>query len=237
MAKVHIEDGWLDIRVSWLERLLLSEKPRRLRLSSVESVNPHPPLLDMLLYWTDQRGVWLAGATTHEGYLVPSTRNPHSTLAIQVEGQPLWYVELDDQEPCDVAAQIERELGTRPENTAPVVEPPLLLAQVGDLGGRAVVSERQRIERELDEEEDDVRLRDPRHQREREASPRHFRLHDDRDLSRLGKWLLAGGSFAMLGGTTIVAAGLLSGLVIVGAGLASAVIGGLTLGLVAHHQG
>ena len=257
MAKVLIEDGWLEVRVSWLERMLLSEKPRKLRLSSVESVDPHPPLLDMLLHWTDQRGVWLAGATTHEGYLVPSTRNPYSTLAIQVVGQRPWYVELDDQEPIEVAAQIEREIGPCVKSSAnaeATLRTPLVVSSseavstgsAQDLQASSYVAATAPpdprlaaakpgagIPRDV-EGADDVRLRETRD--DDEVPPRGFRIRGDRDLSRLSVWLLAAGAFGMVAGTTIVAAGMLSGLLAVGAGLACAVIGALARGLMAHQS-
>jgi len=176
----------------------------------VQWVNPHPELLDMLLHWTDLRGVWLAGATTHEGYLVPSMRNPCSTLAIQVEGQRCWYVELDDQEPVEVAAQIER--------------------------ARSAVA-RAQAAIEAQPASTPPRAPGPEDWNKGAAQRHHMRLSEDRDLSRVGGWLVAAGVFGMLTGTLIAAAGLLPGLLAVGVGLACALIGGLTLGLVAHHQG
>ncbi|MFT3923417.1 MAG: hypothetical protein QM778_12855 [Myxococcales bacterium] len=247
MAKVRIEDGWLDVRVSWLERVLLSEKARHVPLSSVESVNPHPALLDMLLYWTDQRGVWLGGATKYEGYLVPSTRNPNNTMSIQVAGEQPWYVELDDQEPVAVAAEIERCLGPRVRAPTPSQATRVLQAHARRTQGVVVATAQSELEDD-DWDEELPMSRQESSRRDSGASPLEtqgepspsrlrLRLHEDRDVSRLGGWLLATGAFGVLAGTTIVAAGHLPGLLAVGAGLACAIMGGLALALVAHHQG
>jgi hypothetical protein len=64
-----------------------------------------------------------------------------------------------------------------------------------------------------------------------------LRLDDDRDLARLGAWLLALGSFAVITGGVIVAAGAVPGLLAVGAGIVCGVFGGVALAVVAHHQG
>jgi hypothetical protein len=255
MARVDIEDGWLTVRVTWLERWLFSEKPRRCPLSIVQSVNPHPELLDMLLYWTDQRGVWLYGATTHEGYLVPSTRNPYATLAIQVVGERTWYVELDDQEPTEVAAEIDRAIeatgrGAESRGAEVVAIAPARAASSERTQERAQsVGERQGAS----SSHDLVTTREivARHslvspisrqtafaEDEPEPEPTaNVRENRDRELWRIGGWLVGAGAVGMLAGTFITAAGALPGLMIVGAGLACAVIGGLTLGLVAHHHG
>jgi hypothetical protein len=62
-------------------------------------------------------------------------------------------------------------------------------------------------------------------------------LDDDRDLARLGGWLLALGSFAVITGGVIVAAGAVPGLLAVGVGVVCGVFGGVALAVVAHHQG
>jgi hypothetical protein len=259
MAKVDIEDGWLTVRVTWLERWLLSEKPRRCPLSIVQSVNPHPALLDMLLYWTDQRGVWLYGATTHEGYLVPSTRNPYATLAIQIFGERPWYVELDDQEPVEVAAEIERAIEATGRRAAPrsaeVVD--LAFARVAHQRaaspngsqpeGHSVIERREAVsavhdlamlqQRAAPESAAAPVPREAASMAEKPEWTGSLRTSRDRDLWRIGGWLIGAGAAGVLAGAFIAAAGASPGLMIVGAGLACAVIGGLTLGLVAHHHG
>jgi|GEM_PF-6491015 len=221
MAKVLVEDGWLEVRVSWLERALLSEKARRVPLSSVESVDARPALLDMLLYWTDQRGVWLGGATSYGGYLVPSTRNPNHTIAIQVTGQRLWFVELDeDQGRDEIAARITCSLSNQ-ARTAPRAEaqPP---RQVTAIPVPRVQHE------EIDPADDETAP---------QVAQRQLRLTGvpDLSLSRLGSWLVALGVLGVLAGTTAVTAGMVPGLLAVGAGLACAIIGGLALAATAHH--
>jgi hypothetical protein len=59
---------------------------------------------------------------------------------------------------------------------------------------------------------------------------------DDRDLARLGGWLVALGSLGVLSGTTIVAAGAVPGLLAVGAGIACGVLGGVALAVVSNQQ-
>jgi hypothetical protein len=62
------------------------------------------------------------------------------------------------------------------------------------------------------------------------------KLENDRDLARLGGWLVALGSLGVLTGGTIVAAGLVPGLLAVGAGIALGLLGGVALAVVARHQ-
>jgi hypothetical protein len=279
MAKIHIQNGWLDVRVSLLERVLLREKPARVPLAKIRSVDPHPPLLDLLLRWTDQSGVWLAGATPYEGYLVPASRNPNSTLGIQVEGQDLLYVELDDDEDTErMAARIKAACAAlHPSPTAMIEVPVVQRGSVPEARVPAHPSEaarhktvqpeespaarrvslaqpapaantRVRFQREDPNEdpEDDVRLRDPLMQGSLPPPPPAFdgeprrqlayRLDPERDLTRVGGWLVTLGGLGVLAGTTIVAAGLSPGLLAVGAGLACAVIGGLALARVAQYH-
>jgi hypothetical protein len=103
-----------------------------------------------------------------------------------------------------------------------------------------------------DEDDEDVRLRDPLMQGSLPPPPRlprlvrsetpapaprgAARLKSDRDLARLGGWLVAVGSLSVLTGTTVVAAGLVPGLLAVGAGIACGVLGGVALAVVANHQ-
>jgi hypothetical protein len=252
MAKVRVEDGCVDIQVSLLERVMLAERSRRVPLSSIRAVNPHPPLLDMKMHWAGQGGVWLCGVSAYDGHLIPSARNPAHTLAIEVADSDDRYlfVELDDEAPENVAERIEHalsggrsSLSQRPSTMRP---PAPLFAQ----NTQEPSSARGRGAWEDDEEdwedEEDVRLRDPLMQGSLPPPPspssshqsvKPLRLDSDRDLARLGGWLVALGSFCVLTGTTIVAAGLLPGLIAVGAGIACGVIGGLALALVAHHQG
>jgi len=243
MARIHIENGWLDVRVSLLERVLLREKPHRVPLSKVKSVNPHPALLDMLLRWTDQSGVWLAGATPYEGYLVPASRNPSNTLAIQIEGQDFLYVELDDEDTETMAARIE--CARRELDVCDAAREQTIAARVSTREQAIAAPSPPAREPEADDpEEDSVHLRDPLMQGSLAPPPprlgplkREYHLDNDRDLTRLGGWLVVLGGFGVLTGATIVAAGLLPGLLAVGAGLACGAIGGLALALVAHHQG
>ena len=64
-----------------------------------------------------------------------------------------------------------------------------------------------------------------------------MRLDDDRDLRRIGGWLVGLGSLGLLTGGIMLASGALPGLLAVGAGVGSALLGGVALAVVAHHQG
>jgi hypothetical protein len=196
MAKVLIEDGWLEVRVGLLERLLLSERPRKVPLSRICSVNPRPELVDMLLHWTSQSGVWLSGATPYEGYLVPSARNPAATLAIEIAGEGNVFIELDDEEPVVVARRIEHLRQSIP---------PELRALASDEGAALATRSRRSAEK-------------------------------NRKLSKLGGWLVAGGVLGLAAGAVSAIAGVLPGLLAVGAGLVCALMGALTLRLVAHQH-
>lgn len=251
MAKVVIGDDCIDIRVSFLERMTLAQRSRRLPLSRVRGVNAHPALLDLMVHWADQGSVWLGGVSSYEGHMIPSTRNPKSTLAIEVEDEPRIFVEIDDEATEQVAARISRAIGSEapPAPSAPASIPPA--AEGMRLSNLALEIARAQALDDEGEGEDDERLarqrRDPLGQggygslpppamRMSEPAP-PIRLDDDRDLARLGGWLLALGSFAVITGGVIVAAGAVPGLLAVGAGIVCGVFGGVALAVVAHHQG
>ena len=251
MAKVVIGDDCIDIRVTLLERMTLSERSRKLPLSRVRGVNPHPPLLDLMVHWADQGSVWLGGVSSYEGHMIPSTRNPKSTLAIEVEDEPQIFVEIDDEGTEQVAARISRAIGSEPPppKPAPTILPPSA-ARTGlsDLALQIARAQALDEDNELEEDERAARQRrDPLGQGGygslpppslHESEPAHpIRLDDDRDLARLGGWLLALGSFAVITGGVIVAAGAVPGLLAVGAGIVCGVFGGVALAVVAHHQG
>lgn len=92
--------------------------------------------------------------------------------------------------------------------------------------------------------EDDVQLRDPLMQgslppppmRMSEPAP-EMKLDDDKDLTRMGGWLVGLGSLGLLTGGVMLAGGALPGLLAVGAGVTCALLGGVALAVVAHHQG
>jgi hypothetical protein len=274
MAKVLVEGDSVDIRVSLLERVVLAEKSRKLPLARIRHVDPHPPLLDMMLHWSDQTGSWLCGVSSYDGHMVPSARHPGSTLAIDLDGDPLEriYIELDDESPCDVAARIERALlaGTPANDTSLALldaqlEQPLRTSEIevvvqpraralesnaaalrprDDL--HASVVERQAalfeaLDIELDDEE--IRHRDPLMQgslppgpplRSEPAPEPHPAA--ERDLSRVGGWLVGFGSLGLLGGGVMLASGAAPGVFAVGAGVAAALLGGVALAVVARHQ-
>lgn len=245
MAKVVVDDDCIDIRVSMLERMVLSERSRKVPLSRVRSVNPHPPLLDLMVHWADQGSVWLGGVSAYEGHMIPSTRNPKSTLSIDVEDEPRVFVEIDGESTDLVAERISRAIGSQPP-PAPSSTGPASEARISDLALEIARVQRMEEEDEDDELMLDRQRRDPLGQAVRSIPPPEdrasipaapIRLDDDRDLARLGGWLLALGSFGVITGAVIVAAGAVPGLLAVGAGVICGVFGGVALAVVAHHQG
>ena len=114
MAKILVKQGWVEVRVSWLERALLGEKPQKLALDQIKSVDPHPRLPDMMLHWLARQELWMSGVSAYEGQLIPTTRNPSRTLAIGLtndEGR--IFVELDDESTEAAAQRIKQALSAR----------------------------------------------------------------------------------------------------------------------------
>jgi hypothetical protein len=260
MAKVVLDDDNVAIQVSWVERLMLAEKSRKVPLETIRNVDPHPPLVDMMVHWADQSAVWLGGVSAYDGHLIPSTRNPNHTLAIEGEGGERIFVEVDDEEPGHLAARIQcavrRKSGLPPPPDDSIAEEAQRPSQARIELAKMVQEAQARDMAEDEDEDDDVRLRDPLMQGSLPPPPRMPRIaksevpppgetltprasgrfKSDRDLARLGGWLVALGSLGVLTGTTIVAAGLVPGLLAVGAGIACGVLGGVALAVVANHR-
>jgi hypothetical protein len=232
MAKVTIDGDSVCIRVGLLERVVLAERARRLPLARIRGVDPRPPLADMMVHWSDQSGVWLCGVSAYDGHMVPSARNPANTLAIDVEGEEpsRIYIEVDDESPQQAAERISHAMQGTGEHTE---VPMATLTSSHNRGADFDV-----------DVDDDVQLRDPLMQGSlppppqlaREPAP-EIKLDDDRDLAKLGGWLVGLGSLGLLTGVIMVAGGALPGLLAVGAGVACALLGGVALAVVAHHQG
>jgi len=111
MARILLKQGYLEIKVSWLERALLGERPQKLPLEQIRSVDPHPRLPDMMLHWLARQELWMSGVSSYEGQLIPTTRNPTRTLAIDLtDGEGRVFVELDDESPESAAARVNRAL-------------------------------------------------------------------------------------------------------------------------------
>ena len=232
MAKLSIDGDSVCIRVGLLERVVLAERNRRVPLARIRCVDPRPPLADMMVHWSDQSGVWLCGVSAYDGHMVPSAKNPANTLALDVDGEvpSRIYVEIDDETPQQAAERITRALSADGEREEPMAT-------------LATTTHEARAEFDVDID-DDVQLRDPLLQGSlppppmmvREPAP-EMKLDDDRDLARLGGWLVGLGSLGLLTGIIMVAGGALPGLLAVGAGVACALLGGVALAVVAHHQG
>jgi hypothetical protein len=236
MAKLLVRDECIDIRVGLLERMMLAERSRRLPLSSVRKVDPHPPLLDMMVHWAERGSPWMCGVSRYEGHMIPSACKPKNTLAIELCDEPQIFVELDDEAPEHAAERISRALGSEPP-------PPSPAAEAASAAERVRALDVARIQRLAEEDERDFDEPDEGDQARRGGAPpppsepaAPLALDDDRDLARLGGWLLALGSLCLLTGVVMTVAGALPGLLAVGAGIACSALGGIALAVVAHHQ-
>lgn len=245
MARVLIDGDGLDIRFSLLERVMLAERSRKVPLSRVRGVDPHPPLLEMMSHWSDHGGVWLCGLSAYDGHMIPSSRNPGNTIAIELEGseRERIYVEIDDETSDHAAARIARALRN---NQADTTETLMATTPASATEPHEAQADRMpALDVEIEDEDDDVQLRDPLMQgslpppplRAEAADPApEIKLDDDRDLTRLGGWLVALGSLGFLIGVIMLIGGALPGLLAVGAGVGCAALGGLAFAIVAHHQ-
>jgi hypothetical protein len=244
MAKLLVRDECIDIRVGLLERMMLAERSRRLPLSSVRKVDPHPPLLDMMLHWAERGSPWMCGVSRYEGHMIPSGCKPRSTLAIELCDEPQIFVELDDEEPEQAAERISRALGSEPPPPSPAGEAASAAERLRALDVARIQRLAEEDERDFDQPDehaategerrgDDGRWGAPPPPSE-PAAP--LALDDDHDLARLGGWLLALGSLCVLTGVVMTVAGALPGLLAVGAGIACSALGGIALAVVAHHQ-
>lgn len=233
MAKVQIKDDSVDIQVSVLERVMLAERPRKVPLARIRSVDPRPALLDLMVHWSDQSGVWLCGVSAYDGHMVPSARHPQNTLAIELDGEEpeRIYVEIDNESPHQAAERIERARGRAPSSDDEG-------ASDGERTRRDSAAIMKALEVEFDDDEE--RAREPSHSAAVPTmplpAPEELRLEQDQDLSRLGGWLLGLGSITLVAGGVLIATGALPGLLAVGAGVTCAALGGIALAVVAHHQ-
>lgn len=243
MAKLLVNEECIDIRFGLLERMMLAERSRRLPLSSVLKVDPHPPLLDMMVHWADRSNLWMCGVSPYEGHMIPSACKPRNTLAIELCDEPQIFVELDDEAPEHAAARISRAMGSEPP-PAPVAHAEAAAQQLRALDLARIQRLTEDDESELEEGGADEPVRaGPEHEAPRRSLPPipsepapPLVLDDDRDLTRLGGWLLALGSLGVLTGAVMTVAGALPGLLAVGAGIACTALGGVALAVVAHHQ-
>ncbi|MET0284163.1 MAG: hypothetical protein ABW352_06825, partial [Polyangiales bacterium] len=170
--------------------------------------------------WSDQSGVWLCGVSAYDGHMVPSARHPQNTLAIELDGDEAEriYIEVDDESPHQTAERIERALGVSGRESSEVL--------VTRRDSSEIFAA---LEVEYEEE--------PRDAATLAAVPaQELQLENDRDLSRLGGWLVGLGSLALVVGGVLLASGALPGLLAVGAGVTCAALGGIALAVVAQHQ-
>lgn len=233
MAKVTIEGDSVCVRVGLLERVALADRTRTIPLSRIRQVDPRPPLADLMVHWSDHGGVWLCGMSGYDGQLVPSARSPANTLALELADEPSRiYIEVDDESPLATAERIRAALRSRgaseaeaPEATTSSSEQqgaqPELLRDAGGRPGGGGSPEASLATPAL-------LLAEP---------AREMKLDDDGDLARIGGWLVGLGALGLLTGIIMVVGGALPGVLAVGAGVACAMLGGVALAVVAHHQG
>ncbi len=244
MAKVQIEDDYVDIQLSLLEKLGRAEHSRRVPLLHIKGVDTYPPD-DAERGWSDvsREGHRWQGASMFDDTLplLLRARGPREssrmlTIDLCDEDVQRVLIELDDESPEIVADRIRlavaaaqasaigqmrarsagRELPPMPASEPP--PPPALgdsLSDTGEYGIPYRITPLPAI------------YSDP-------APP--MRLDDDGSLAKLGVWLIAFGILGVLTGAILLSAGAIPGLLAIGAGTACACMGGIALAVVAQHQ-
>lgn len=251
MARVVVGEDCIDIRVSLLERMMLAERSRKLPLSRVRGVNPHPPLLELMVHWADQGSAFPLGNAPYEGHIIPSARNPRNTLSIELTDEPSLFVEVDEA-PELVAERISKAIGSTPppprEGSASAPQSDARLSELA----RQIEEARAREEQDAlevgdGELDDDAYEPAGREAFIHELSPASADQPGGTQLStllgaradqlmQLGGWCLGLGAAATITGAVVVALGTLPGLIAVGAGIVCAAIGATALSVVAHQQ-
>lgn len=244
MAKVQIEDDYVDIQLSLLEKLRWSKRSRRVPLLHIVGVDPHSAD-ESQSDWSDAMRAthrWSEGILYDEDLPLPhgETRAAHQsrTLTIDLchEDVPYLDVELEDESPEVVADRIRLAVAAAQASAIqqmrsryadrglpplPPSEPPPPLSESdleSDSGAHGIPYRITPLPAFYSEP----------------APP--MRLDDDRSLARLGGWLLGSGMFGLLTGTAILAGGAVPGLLVIGAGAACSFMGGIALAVVLYHQ-
>jgi hypothetical protein len=244
MAKVQIEDDYVDIQLSLLEKLGRAEHSRRVPLLHIKGVDTYPPE-NPHLGWVDalRESQPTSSGSMFDGGLPSSFRARDSressrmlTIDLCDEDVQRVLVELDDESPEIVADRIRlavaaaqasaieqmrarsagRELPPMPRSEPP--PPPPFGDLMSDTGPHGIPYRITPLPPIYSEP----------------APP--MRLDDDRSLTKLGAWLIGFGILGLVTGAIMLSAGALPGLLAIGAGTASACMGGVALAVVAQHQ-
>ncbi len=240
MAKVQIEDDYVDIRLSLLERLTLADRSRRVPLLHIRGVDTYPaerPDGALAQTWSETHH-WSEGLIDGDDSPLRGEPSKSRCLTIDLCDEDVQRVvlEVEDDSPEIVADRIRlavaaaqasaieqmRARSTRREiPPMPPSEPPPGL----EMSRSPSMPSHEGIPYRIT----------PLPRVYSEPAPPML-LDDDRSLARLGAWLLGFGMFSLLTGSAIVAGGVVPGLIAIGAGAACACMGGLALAVVLHHQ-
>lgn len=243
MAKVQIEDDYVDIQLSLLEKLGRAEHSRRVPLLHIKGVDTYPPE-NPDLGWSDApREDQRRGGSMFDDNLPSMLRSRDAressrmlTIDLCDEDVQRVLVELDDESPEIVADRIRlavaaaqasaieqmrarsagRELPPMPRSELP--PPPAFGDPMSDTGPHGIPYRITPLPAIYSEP----------------APP--MRLDDDRSLAKLGAWLIGFGILGVVTGAIMLSAGALPGLLAIGAGTACACMGGVALAVVAQHQ-
>ncbi len=214
MAKLLIEDDYVDIRTSWLEWLEHRGKPRRVPLLHIRDVHSAHP----------------AANGNAQGHRSASGEPPHLLeLDLFEEDVERLIIDVEDEAPDLVADRIRHAVAS---------------AQARAIEGMRMRSEHREVPPlPLSEpppppdpfapELDPVFSVSPLPRTY--SQPPLAEIAEEARLAHIGAWLLGFGLFGLLTGAMIIAGGAAPGLLVMGAGLATGGLGALAL-LVSSHQ-
>lgn len=227
MAKVLIADDYVDIQVSWLDRLELDERSRRVPLLHIKGVGARttpsypPPRPDI---WDDQLGSQARRLRESD---ISALRGESHLVSLELcdEDVDRVIVDVEDESPDLIADRIRH---------AVAVAQARAIAEMRDRSeGRLVppMPVEPRAEADEAEEQDASSAITPLPRLYSTVPPPPQTQLDGNSLARAGTWLVATGLLLVLIGSIMLAAQAVLGLLALGGGLASLLVGGLTLAL------
>lgn len=121
MAKVQIDGDFVDIQVSWLDRVELGERPRRVPLRHIKAAWPR----NLPTYGHGDRGVWThdLGRSQSEAASASAPVYAHwVALELCGEAEEHLWIDVEQESPELVAARIEQALRLAEGRSAPLVQ-------------------------------------------------------------------------------------------------------------------